>query len=278
MSYVQNGCGGPPPPPAIPQMTINVTISSIKEQQRDFCTAGKSKEIFDWREGQETEALVDVKNSGDAVAKGVEVGLWGEEPYLKIARWEILSDWKQKGSFAINDTDGLQKIPRDNPGKTFKLALGSISPSETKRVRLRIQAAQGSLELVDHPDVRAWVAKVEGVYEKAGFDAKPTNVGGTQKQNGGDLLAYAQTDVIGKELCGDRKDNDCDGQADNRCDDVPPAPAPDSGATPPPAPTSPAAPRVEEGCSAAAARTPGASTPALLLLVPLLLLGWRRRR
>jgi hypothetical protein len=277
MSYVQNGCGGSTTPAATPQMTVKVAISSIKDQDRDFCLAGASKEIFDWREGQETEALVDVKNSGDAVAKGVEVGLWGEEPYLKIARWEILSDWKQNGGFAINDTDGSQKIPRDNPGKTFKLALGSISPTETKRVRLRVRAVQGSLDLVDHPDVRAWVAKVEGVYEKAGFDAKPSNVGGTQKQNGGDLRAYAQTDVIGKELCGDGKDNDCDGQTDNGCDDVPPAPAPDGGSTPPPAPASPDAPRAEEGCSTVATRA-GSSTPALLLLAPLLLLGWRRRR
>ncbi len=75
--------------------------------------------------------------------------------------------------------------------------------------------------------------------------AKPkypvNNVKGYQKQNGGNLHAYTQTDVLSKEVC-DKKDNDCDGTVDEGVCSKPkpkpkpkkdagaPAPVPDKGA------------------------------------------------
>jgi hypothetical protein len=85
---------------------------------------------------------------------------------------------------------------------------------------------------VDHPDLRAWVAKIEGYYAKSSFTASPSkNVGSYQKQNGGDLRAYVQTDVLDVERC-DGVDNDCDGQTDEGCgggSDATPDLDPDSG-------------------------------------------------
>jgi MYXO-CTERM domain-containing protein len=230
MGYVANGCGGPPASPPHPALSINIDLQSIAGQERDSCKAGKSKDIFDWRVGQESDAFVDVKNAGDGVAKNVEVSLWADAPYAAIKRWEILSNWQNNGAFKLNDTDGMQKVARDNPGASFKLWLGSISVGETKRVKLRVAAAKASLGVsgVDHPDLRAWVAHVDGFYDKGAFDAKPTkNEGGYQKQNGGDLRDYVQTDVLAPEVCGDGIDNDCNGKVDDNCATTSP-PGPDA--------------------------------------------------
>jgi len=164
------------------------------------------------------------------VAKNVYVGLWAEQPYLKITKWNIHSNWKAGGKFVQNDTDGMQKIGHANPSKTFKLWLGAISPGETKRVLLAAQALKFSVGAADHPDVRAWVAHVDNFYEKKDFWSSFNNVKGYQKQNGGNLRAYAQTDVLSAETC-DKKDNDCDGKVDEGvCSKPKPKPKKDAGA------------------------------------------------
>lgn len=208
-------CPGPPPSP---ELTIKLSLAPPSGQAADTCTAGTSKGIFDWTAGQESVAQVDVKNVGGAIAKNVEVSLWAEAPYLEILRWQILSDWQAGGGFKVNDVDAMQKVPRESPGASFKLWLGAFSPGETKRVELKVRAAKGSLaDPVDHPDLRTWVAKIEGYYEKDDFWAAPKkNEGSLQKQNGGELRAFFQTDVLEPERC-DGKDNDCDGQVDNGC-------------------------------------------------------------
>ncbi len=232
-----------PPKPKYPLMTISSAIATIGSQKRDYCTAYKSKGIFDWKVGQKTVVNVDVKNSGTAVAANVYIGLWAEQPYLKVTKWNIYSNWK-KSSFALNDTDGMQKIGHTNPAKQFKLWLGGMSPGETKRIRLQVQALGYSVGKADHPDVRAWVWHVDNYYEKKDFWAKPNNVKGYQKQNGGNLHTYTQTDVFSAEKC-DGKDNDCDGKADEGgvCPKPPPPPKADAGA---PAADS-SAPPVEPG-------------------------------
>lgn len=199
--------------PTYPLMTITTSVVSIKGQARDLCTRGKSTGIFDWWTGQKAEVRVDVKNSGKEVAKNVDVGLWAEQPYIKVDHWNIYTDYKHPGTFTLNDTDSLQKIPHANPSQTFKLWLSAISPGETKRVKLLVRAVKFSYGVVDHPDVRAWVSHVDNYYEKSSFYAKPNNVKGYQKQNGGDLRHYTQTDVLSKEVC-DKQDNNCDGQTD----------------------------------------------------------------
>ena len=238
-----------PPTPKYPLMTITSSISTISGQSRDFCTRDKSKGIFDWKAGQTTTVYVDVKNSGTAVASNVYIGLWGESPYLKVAQWNIYTNWKSS-SFVLNDTDGLQKIGHTNPAQTFKLWLGGMSAGETKRIKLKVQALKFSVGKVDHPDVRAWVWHVDNYYEKSSFWATPNNVKSYQKQNGGNLHTYVQTDVLSAEVC-DKLDNDCDGAVDEGgvcapskppAPPPPPAPKADAGVPkPPPPPPTPGA-------------------------------------
>ena len=200
-------------PATYPLMTISSSVQTIANQKRELCQLQKSKDIFDWWVGQETEVWVEVKNSGTAVGKNVKVKLWLEEPYLKAVKWNIYTDWKGGGKFILNDTDAMQKIPHNSPGKSFELWLSGFSVGETKRIKLRVKAERFSLGVADHPDVRAWISNVDGYYTKADFNATPNNVKGYQKQNGGDLRTYAQSDVLAKESC-DKKDNDCDGKVD----------------------------------------------------------------
>jgi hypothetical protein len=275
-------------PVTYPQMTIASSIVSISGQSRDFCKQGKSAGIFDWRRGQTTTARIDVKNSGTEKAQNVEVGIWAEEPYVEITSWNIYTNWKQGGSFVLNDTDAMQSMPHESPGKSFTLNLGGIAPGETKRVKLKVAARLFSVGAVDHPDVRGWIKSVDGYYSKKDFHAPFDNVKGYQKQNGGDLRAYTQTDVLDQETC-DQKDNDCDGKIDE--DDVCTAPEPDAGVDPPPAQrtdggTAPLPPVVNRprvagelhgSCAAAPGAARSAASPGLVLLLLALALCWRAR-
>lgn len=198
-----------------PQMNIKIEMPTINGQARDFCQADSSKDIFDLWAGQTAIANVVVKNQGTAVARNTTVGLWFEEPYLKAKNWKIESDWQNNGAFKLNDMDAQQSVARTSPGQNFKLNIGSISPGETKRIALQVTAGEYSIGLADHPDVRAWIAHIDDFYEKGNFESAANNVKNYQKQNGGDLRFYYQTDVFSKELA-DGKDNNCNGEIDEK--------------------------------------------------------------
>jgi len=227
----------PPQPAGHPQISVSTSIETLAGQGRDFCQRGTSKGIFDLKRDQTTTVLVDVKNAGAAVAKGVRVGIWTQEPYLVAKRWNIYTDWQHAGSFTVNDTDGMQSISHTDPGKSFTLNLAALSPGETKRIKLRVRAAAASLYLIDHPDVRTWIAHVDGYYHKDSYFSAYTNTSGLQKQNGGNLRHTSQVDVIDAERC-DKLDNDCDGDVDEGgvCPQAPPPPPPPSTPPPPPPP------------------------------------------
>jgi hypothetical protein len=208
--------------PEYPLLTLGAAILDIPGQDRDFCLLGGSEGEFDMRVGQTTVQRFDVTNEGSAVGPNVVVGIWVEEPYLRIRRWDIWDNWSGHTcgeAWCLNDANSHPENPaHDDPGAELTLHLYALSPGETKRIEMTVEAAAASMGLADHPDVRLWVRHVDDFYEKADFWSNDfNNVGGWQTFNGGDLRIWSETDVFSDEVCGNGLDDDCDGQIDEGC-------------------------------------------------------------
>lgn len=159
--------------------------------------------------GQEWVLSLLVKNAGTEAAGNPRLGLWAEAPYLAVAHWEVYSDYPygDQATWSRSDANDHPSNPAaDAPGSTFSLEINTLSPGETKLTVLTLRASEPSVGAVDHPDLRAWVSHVDGYYEKADFDTVPTNTGGYQTWNGGDLRAYVQHDVRSSETTWDFED------------------------------------------------------------------------
>jgi hypothetical protein len=219
--------GTGPGPTGHPNLSIATNIAPIGGQTVDFCKQGSSSGVFDWHIGQATSVNVDVFNGGQAKADGVRLGLQVAQPYVRVTHWAIYSH-PAAGSFALSSVDGIQSVPRTNPGATFTLELKTIAPGETFRVTLQVKATAHSAATSDHPGVKAWISKVEGYYLKSGYFAPPQNNQNLQTYNGGELRSEVGTDVLEPERC-DGKDNDCDGKTDEGCPAKPKPKQPDAG-------------------------------------------------
>jgi MYXO-CTERM domain-containing protein len=76
--------------------------------------------------------------------------------------------------------------------------MNNVSPTETKRIRMKVKAARYSIGAADSPDVRVWVKDAPGVYSKPEFGAAATNVENRQTFNAGDLKAWAPVDIYSR--------------------------------------------------------------------------------
>ncbi len=185
------GSGGPPPPAPGPRYELSTEVDAD-----DRFNDGTSKAIADLLEGDTHTVDLVIKNTGDKSSPNVSLGVSVPDPWVVASGFTIESD--ATGKFAVNDADARPDQPsRTAPGKRFTFQLNAFAVGETKRVRLKVKAAQYSIGTPDHPDVREWVQKVEGVYEKAEWDTAPTNPSG-QTWNGGDLRASERLDVFSK--------------------------------------------------------------------------------
>ena len=212
-------CDGPP---AHPVFELRATIDDIPGQARDTCLLYESESKFDLQVGQSVVQRFYVANTGTGVGVNLVAGIWVEEPYLHLVRWDVYDNWPAHTcgeEWCPNDANDNPDNPsHDDPGAAFRLYLNAFSAGETKMIELTVEAAAASLGLADHPDVRLWVAHVDDYYEKADFGSTDyNNVGGYQTFNGGDLRVWTQTDVLGPETCDGTLDEDCDGVVDEDC-------------------------------------------------------------
>ena len=181
----------PNPPPIIEIVS--------KTSAKDFRQEGPSKGIADAYQGDEfdVDVLVRCKKGGGPTADHVRIGYWLQKPWLELVTYRIDSDWPHgdEKTWTKNDADGFASNPKKkDPPTSGQLDISSMSPGETKRVRLRVRANQYSLGAVDHPDVRAWIWHVGNYYgEQTGWDDKvETNKAGKI------LRTVQQTDVFGR--------------------------------------------------------------------------------
>jgi hypothetical protein len=157
-----------------------------------------SNGIVDLFEGESYDVTLEVSNKGGAAASSVTVGIWIEEPYLLAREYRIETDWMHPGSFEPSDAqEDPKNPPAAEPGQQFTLALHALSPGETKRITVKLDAASYSIGLADAPDVRFWVQDLPGAYHQDEFGG-PAQNDGSQKFNGGKLEVYVPTDVYGR--------------------------------------------------------------------------------
>jgi len=189
-------CAPPPATGPWPKLEVEGTSEGV-----DRFSDGPSAAVVDVLEGDEYFVNLAVKNVGDAPAKDVTLGVWVEQPSVLAVHWDIESDWltTPAGTFKISDVnDRTDNPPHDVPGQTFALHVGQVSPKETKRIHMKMKAVRYSIGTVNGPDARVWVKDVPGVYTKASFGAKATNVDDRQTFNGGDLKAAASVDIYSR--------------------------------------------------------------------------------
>ncbi len=182
-----------------PQLSLEGALLPIEGQPADFNPDGASAGIFDAYIGQEVRLNFTVSNGSEdaAVAQGLRVGaeLSG---HWTVADWLILDNWPQNacgGDWCPNDSNELpENLPPEQLGSSFALELGALSPGESKRVELTL-AAVAETGPDEHARAGLFVAHVDGVYQKASFDAAPDNVDDKQTWGGGDLKWLAEADL-----------------------------------------------------------------------------------
>ncbi len=186
-------CPGGATPPSGALFEVHASTDA-----KDRFDDGVSKGVGDAFEGDAAITVdLTVSNSGGAATSALTLGVDVGDPYLTIAHYEIQSDNGTPGTFKVNDADARpDNPPHDAPGKSLSFNMNALSPKETKRLHLTVNSPLYSMGAVTpHPQLRVWVKDAPGIYTKASWDAAPTNVGGAQKFNGGDLRAALDLDV-----------------------------------------------------------------------------------
>jgi hypothetical protein len=180
----------PPPEPV-----YAVTLDARWSNGQDVWTGGSSAGIADVFEGDELTVEFLLTNDSDTVIRGVELGYWFEEPWLRATNWRIESDHPayDRSTFGVNSADSDAGNPaRDGLGQTGRLVMHAFSPRETKRVVVTLVAGEPSIGRVDQPDARVWVRNISDVYGvQSSFDAAPST-----NRLGRNVNDYAELDVL----------------------------------------------------------------------------------
>lgn len=174
---------------------IDIKVNYLGAALKDLHIQGSSASIPDVLVGDTLQAELILTNKSGEALRGVKLGYWIEEPFLKANSYTIQTDHPAKDalSWMTNDADGAEgNPPKDAMGASGELIMYAFGPGESKRVLIDLSATQYSLGGADHPDVRAWVKHIDDVYgEQEEFNQTPA-------VNKADevLQAYAQLDVL----------------------------------------------------------------------------------
>lgn len=175
-------------------VNISVAFTGLTDRYRQ----GNSNELGDTFPGETVAAEILITNRSDDAIQDVSMGYAFQTPYLTPTSYTIYSDHPKhdRKSWKVNDADMAAENPdKSKMGAMGNLTLYAFSPKETKRVVVELKAGPYSLGKIDHPDVRAWVRHIDGVYETK----KSWGDGVSTDQIGKDLRAYAQLDILSRQ-------------------------------------------------------------------------------
>jgi len=145
----------------------------------DFNKQGVSDGVPDVLVGDEFEANLTFKDVGAIVLPAVLVDYDFVAPHLVPLTYSIESDHPvhDQQTWVINSSDSaVENPPKDAMGAHGTLMMHAFSPQESKRVKVIMRAEQYNIGELEHPNVRAWLHHIEGLYgEQSEWDQPPTN-------------------------------------------------------------------------------------------------------
>ena len=178
-----------------PKVDIGFQVNWVGQPPSEQLAQGSSQDVRDIFPGQTFQAEILISNRTDQPLRGVEIDYLIDQPYIRATSYTIYTDHPARDaqSWMVNDADSAPENPaKDALGEQGTLTMYAMGAGETKRVLLEMEAAEYSLGAIDHPDVRAWVRHIDGVYEgQAGWDQEP-QLQRTEER----LQSFAQLDVL----------------------------------------------------------------------------------
>ncbi len=182
----------PPPPPPAPTYKVDVKVNWIGLD--NFYSQGSSAAIADALVGKTFKAEIIVHNQSSDPIRGVKLGYFVEQPFIRATNYAIQTDHpaKDRKTWVTNDANGAPENPaKDALGKEGTLTMYAFGAGESKRVLIDVEALRYSIGQADHPDVRGWIKTITDVYQQNGyFDAPTVN------KASGVLRNFAQMDVV----------------------------------------------------------------------------------
>jgi MYXO-CTERM domain-containing protein len=157
---------------------IGVEVNWLAESElTDLLMQGTSSGILDVLPGDTMTAELLITNRSPEPIRGVELAYTIEEPFIRATGYTVQTDAPamDRATWMLNDADSApENPPRDEVGASGTFTLYAMAAGETKRVRVDFEAARYSLGASDHPDVRAWVKQIDGLYvEQTAWDQPP---------------------------------------------------------------------------------------------------------
>lgn len=186
--------GGATPPPAT---TYDIKVEVNYLGLENFYTQGARSSLPDALPGDTFQAEILITNGSSGPLRGVELGYWFEEPFIRATNYVIETDHPEldKHTWKINSADGAEdNPPKAEMGQMGGLTMHAFGAGETKRVLIDLVAERYSIGFADHPDVRAWILNIDDVYAQATYGSEPT-----VNNAGSRLRAFAEMDVLSRD-------------------------------------------------------------------------------